>query len=172
MRKFISLILVITSFVIPVKSYGEDCEVNFLTKQLWVLQEAFDHAEDRETGYLLSAITWKESSAGLKNFRSDSHEWFMKSYGPFQILLKTAAARRNCNSSKTCKSVKNKLMNDFSFSAELAKEEIAYWYSRLGDLGDAVSAYNSGNNWRYTVGQEYKKDVFNKVKYLKRCVRL
>lgn len=164
---FIPLILMFSS-----ATYSEECEVRFLTKQLWVLQEAFDNADSREDGYLLSAITWQESSAGLKNYRSDGVHWSMKSYGPFQILLKTAASRLGCNSSKSCKKIKQKLMTDFSFSASLAKEEISYWNNRLQNRNNAISAYNAGNNWRYSKGQEYRKEINEKVSYLKQCVRL
>lgn len=164
---FIPLILIFSS-----ATHSEECEVRFLTKQLWVLQEAFDNADSREEGYLLSAITWQESSAGLKTYRSDGDHWSMKSYGPFQILLKTAAARRNCKSSHSCKKVKQRLMTDFSFSADLAKEEISYWENRLQNRFDAISAYNSGNNWRYSKGQEYRKEITKKISYLKHCVRL
>jgi hypothetical protein len=145
--------------------------VDFSLNQLWTLQGAFDEAETLENGYTLAAIVWKESSAGVNLYRSDSEEWDMKSYGPFQILMRTAASRRGCDSPRTCRKVKTKLLKDFKFSAALAKEELIYWENRLGNKHNAIAAYNAGKSWRYNQGQQYLKDILKKAKYLKHCVR-
>lgn len=149
---------------------ADPCPEFFTMKQLWTLQQAYDHGEPQGLGYTMAAIVWKESSAGLKLSRKDGDHWAMNSYGPFHILLKTAKNRRGCTT-WNCRNVKRKLLNDFQYSADLATEELEYWNGRLGSYGKAFSAYNAGNAWRGRAGTAYSRDIRNKIQYLQQCVR-
>lgn len=147
-----------------------DCDVDFKMSQLWTMQRAFDYGAPDGMGHLLAAIVWKESSAGLKLHRKDGEHWSMRSYGPFHILLRTAKQRRGC-STWNCSNLKNRLLHNFEYSAELAVEELEYWRNRLGSASKALSAYNAGNNWNGMTGVSYRHDVVSKINYLKQCVR-
>lgn len=150
---------------------ADPCSEFFTLEQLWTLQKAYDHGESKGLGYTMAAIVWKESSAGLYLSRKDGEHWAMNSYGPFHILLKTAKRRRGCVS-WNCKGVKQKLLNDFQYSADLAFEELSYWSDRLGNYRNALAAYNAGNAWRSRDGKAYSRDIRGKVRYLQQCVRL
>lgn len=149
---------------------ADPCSEFFTMKQLWTLQQAYDHGEPQGLGYTMAAIVWKESSAGLKLSRKDGEHWAMNSYGPFHILLKTAKNRRGCKA-WNCSGVKRKLMNDFQYSADLALEELEYWNERLGDYRKAFAAYNAGNAWPGPAGSAYSRDIRGKIRYLQQCVR-
>lgn len=146
------------------------CDVDFKLEQLWTMQMAYDRGVETDRGYTLAAITWQESSAGLKLRRKDGEHWAMRSYGPFHILLKTASKRRDCLT-WNCGHIKRKLLTDFNYSADLALEELDYWTDRLSSRRKALAAYNAGNNWNGSKGMNYLSQINKKVSYLQKCVR-
>ena len=165
-----NIILTLLSILVSVTATAEECEVRFSEPQLWVLQESFERGIDEDYSFTLAAISWQESSAGVNLYRSDGDHWSMKSYGTFQILLRTAKNRVGCQHFQ-CNGVKHRLTVDFDFGVGLAIEELVYWERRLGSRENAIAAYNTGNNWQSKAGKNYLFEIQSKKLYLERCIR-
>ena len=169
--KFPLTIFLLSTLFSSLTQANESCNERFSIKQLWVMQEAFEGGIDEDYSFTLAAVTWQESSAGLKLHRKDGEHWSLNSYGAFHILLRTAKARLGGCKTYQCSRIAKRLKEDIAFSIGLAIEELDYWENRLKSRKSAISAYNAGNNWNSTIGRGYFNKIHSKKLYLKRCIR-
>jgi hypothetical protein len=137
-------------------------------QQMSVLRQAYDLGRQHDLSYSLAAIAWKESSAG---------KWLVNaqeaSYGPFQILLKTAVARTKRDGQTMSGFEQNMLATkllDIKFSSSYAIQELEYWQGIHGNNWRAIYAsYNGGWNHKKPLPQAYAQDIITKMQRLKGC---
>lgn len=142
------------------------CDI-FDENQRIILQKAYDSGKPHDLSWTLSAIVWKESSAG-KNLAN----WRDPSVGPFHNLLFSVARREGVEGNPMLElAILNKLMYDFDFAAKHAIYEVKYWLKvHNGDWKKTWASYNAG--WKWEKGKQYSNDIYKKIQYLKQhgCV--
>ncbi|QQG32152.1 hypothetical protein CkP1_0125 [Citrobacter phage CkP1] len=113
-------------------------------------------------GYVMAALLWQESSAGLKTTGKSGHQ----AYGMFQNYLPTMRNRiKQIGWNMTDSEIKQ-MLNNKSHSASWAYIELSYWLNRYdGNMRKAIASYNAGNNWK--AGNGYASQVLEKAYYLK-----
>lgn len=139
-------------------------QCKFSAEQTEVLRNAWFAGADRDYGWTLAAIAWKESSAGenLVNWRGPA-------FGPFQNLLKTVAARNNVKTQKGQVQLMNRLITDFDYAAEQAMTELDYWKMRhRGNWNLMVQSYFGGNTPNTPAAISYRADVVKKIQFLRK----
>lgn len=166
----LSILVTAASLLLSGKVEGSQClaERELSTKQMEVLYEAFQLGKPHDLSYSLAAIAWKESSAG---------KWLVNaqeaSYGPFQILLKTAIARTKREGQNMSPFEQNMLATkllDIKFSSSYAIQELEYWQGVHGGNWRAVYAsYNGGWSYKKPLPQAYAQDIIEKMQKLKGC---
>lgn len=114
-------------------------------------------------GYIMAALVWQESSAGLNTgMQKQKHH----AYGMFQNYLPTLRNRVtqvgwNMSDKEIIRMVKKR-----SNSASWAYIELSYWLNvHKGDMRKAISSYNAG--WNVKAGNKYASQVLEKANYLK-----
>lgn len=113
-------------------------------------------------GYIMAALVWRESSAGIKEKGKQGHE----AYGMFQNYLPTIRNRVNQLGWKMTDAQIIKMMGKRSNSAAWAYIELSYWLDVYkGDMRKAIASYNAG--WKVKAGDAYASDVLKKANYLK-----
>lgn len=127
--------------------------------------KAKEHSErynNNGLGYIMAALAWQESSAGINLKGKSGHQ----AYGIFQNYLPTLRSRVkevgwNMTDSEIIHMVKKR-----KNSAAWAYIELSYWLNRHnGDMRKAIASYNAGNNWK--AGNGYASEVIAKANYLK-----
>ncbi|ANA49461.1 hypothetical protein BI049_gp107 [Salmonella phage vB_SnwM_CGG4-1] len=113
-------------------------------------------------GYIMAALLWQESSAGLNTKGKSGHQ----AYGMFQNYLPTMRERtKQIGWNMTDLQIKT-MLNKRSNSASWAYIELSYWLNRHdGNIRKAIASYNAGNNWK--AGNKYASQVIEKANYLK-----
>ena len=141
----------------------EQCK-RFSESQIETLKDAWFAGADRDYGWTLAAIVWKESSAGEKLVNPAG-----PAYGAFQNLSSTVTRRLHQQGVKiTRRQVEVKLMTDFGFAAEMAMAELDYWKGRHnGNWNKAVQSYYGGNTPNSPVAIAYREDIVKKIKFLR-----
>lgn len=113
-------------------------------------------------GYIMAALVWRESSAGIKEKGKKGHE----AYGMFQNYLPTIRSRVDKLGWKMTDRQIIKMMGKRSNSAAWAYIELSYWLDvHKGDMRKAIASYNAG--WKFKAGDAYASDVLKKANYLK-----
>lgn len=161
-----------------VSSMGFASEHTFSNVQLENLQYAYSFGEQFQKdgkfkghnnrydnnglGYIMAALAWRESSAGLKTQGGNEHH----AYGMFQNYLPTVRERvKEVGWNMTDAQIIS-MLKDRKNSATWAYIELSYWLDRHnGDMRKAISSYNAGNKWQ--AGNKYASDVIAKANYLK-----
>lgn len=165
--KYIKYFLIIMTTVFSTVSFAEK---DFSKEQIKNLQKAYNYGKnnplkfkgtDLNYGYILAAIMWQESSAGI-NCGAGRH-----AVGPYQNLVTTVQSRmKQQGITKSRSQISNELLNH-SASAKWSRIELEYWlYTHKGNIGKALASYNAG--WKYHKGMRYSKSVLNKANYLKK----
>lgn len=118
------------------------------------------HYGSKDLEYIMAAIAWHESGAGLDIENGIS-------YGVFQINLSTASTRaKRLNLGLTKQELKNLLMEDMYFSGSFAEMELKDWDRvHKGDIKKIIASYNGGYSWRNTMG--YANMILSSAKYFK-----
>ncbi|AUE22997.1 hypothetical protein FDI95_gp124 [Citrobacter phage CF1 ERZ-2017] len=118
--------------------------------------------DNKGLGYVMAALLWQESSAGLKTKGKSGHQ----AYGMFQNYLPTMRNRVAEIGWKMTDAEIIRMLNKRSNSASWAYIELSYWLNRHnGDMRKAIASYNAGNNWKS--GNKYASQVLDKAYYLK-----
>lgn len=114
-------------------------------------------------GYLMAAIAWQESSAGINTIGEKGH----KAYGMFQNYLPTVKSRfKQMDIDLPDQFIINLLQGPRVNSATWAYIELSYWLKiHNGNTRKALASYNAG--WNTKSGKKYAQDVLTKAKYLK-----
>lgn len=113
-------------------------------------------------GYIMAAILWQESSAGLKTKGKEGHQ----AYGMFQNYLPTMRERTKQIGWNLSDTEIKRMLNKRSNSASWAYIELSYWLNiHKGDIRKAISSYNAG--WKVKAGDKYASQVLEKAYYLK-----
>lgn len=142
---------------------------NFNDKQIDNLNKAYHYGEKRsspfknsriEFGYIMAAILWQESSAGM-NCGKNGH-----AVGAFQNYIPTVKSRmKQDGKNKPNHQIANELSN-FNTSAHWASVELNYWLGvHDGNMNKALASYNAG--WNTRAGAGYSNSVMRKALYLK-----
>lgn len=141
---------------------------DFSDKQISNLKMAYDYGKKSATGksnadqigYVMAAIMWKESTAGIDCGSNGD------AVGAFQNRTSTVKARlKQEGINKSHKQIATELQNK-TISAKWAYEELSYWIDiHKGNIRKAIASYNAG--WKYSKGQSYSKSIMNKADYLK-----
>lgn len=113
-----------------------------------------------EIGYVLAAIMWKESSAGINKSRNgDSHGAFQNRTSTVQARLKQQGVHRS--QAQIAKELQNN-----SVAIKWASVELFYWLDvHKGNMSKAVASYNAG--WNTSKGMNYSRSVMSKVNSLR-----
>ncbi|ASD52048.1 hypothetical protein KNT64_gp096 [Pseudomonas phage PspYZU05] len=114
-------------------------------------------------GFIMAAIAWQESSAGINTVGKKGH----KAYGMFQNYLPTVKARyKQIGINLPDQFIVNMLNGPRENSATWAYIELSYWLDiHKGNMRKALSSYNAG--WNIKAGSKYAQDVLEKAYYLK-----
>lgn len=113
-------------------------------------------------GYIMAALAWQESSAGVNVQHKDGHH----AYGMFQNYLPTLKSRVKQSGWELTDAEIIKMVKVRKNSAAWAYIELSYWLNRHnGDIRKAISSYNAGNNVK--AGNKYASQVLEKANYLK-----
>lgn len=115
---------------------------------------------DINLGYIMAAILWQESSAGI-NCGKNGH-----AVGAYQNYIPTVKSRMKQEGiTKTNAQIASELQR-FDRSAYWAHIEMEYWLKvHKGSVPKALASYNAG--WNISKGQRYSSSVINKATYLK-----
>lgn len=169
MKVLVALLTYLSSTLVV----AEECDVFFTTDQLHTLQRAFDAGQERDWGWSLAAISWRESSAGLELVRFEPpFKAENASYGPFHVYLKTAMSREGCVDYACAADITQDLITDFQYSADHAMAELDYWMSVHGrDYLKIWKGYNDGFQ-NTQKGADYAEEIRGKIRYLKECINL
>lgn len=117
---------------------------------------------ERGLGYIMAAIAWHESSAGIKTSAGSGHH----AYGMFQNYLPTLRNRAIQKGLDMSDRQLIRHMGNRENSASWAYEELQYWLTvHKGDTRKALASYNAG--WKIKNGMKYANDVLSKANYLK-----
>lgn len=118
--------------------------------------------DDNGLGYIMAAMTWQETSAGLNMPFKKGHE----AHGMFQNYLPTLRARtRQIGWNMTDQELVG-MVSSRNNSASWAYIELSYWLNvHKGDIKKSIASYNAGNSWHK--GSKYANDVLAKANYLK-----
>lgn len=137
-------------------SFGEQFQKNGKFK------EPSKRYDNNGLGYIMAALAWQESSAGVITTGKQGHH----AYGIFQNYLPTLRERvKQAGWSMTDAEIIRMLKNR-KHSASWAYIELSYWLDRHnGDMRKAIASYNAGNKWK--AGNKYASDVLAKANYLK-----
>lgn len=113
-------------------------------------------------GYIMAALVWQESSAGIKEKGKRGHE----AYGMFQNYLPTIRERvKQLGWNMTDQEI-IRMMKKRNNSAAWAYIELSYWLKvHNGNMRKAIASYNAG--WKVKAGDAYASDVLKKANYLK-----
>ena len=131
--------------------------------QINTMQSALVAGTPHDYGWTLAAMSWRESSAGVKPLN-----WADPSFGPFHNNIRTVAKRYNAKNQLEEFELASRLMYDFDFAVEAAVAELDYWKKiHKGNWRKMWASYNRGWNWQSTSGQEYQADIAKKINYLK-----
>ncbi|AWD90548.1 hypothetical protein KNT87_gp109 [Erwinia phage Cronus] len=113
-------------------------------------------------GYIMAALAWQESSAGLKHQNNKGHE----AYGMFQNYLPTIRSRVDQIGWKMTDAQLIEMVKKRSNSASWAYIELSYWLNvHNGNMRKAIASYNAG--WKWKAGNAYASHVLEKANYLK-----
>lgn len=167
-----SILLSLFMFCYGASDYSKHKYTKQLDKLTKVQQSTFlqglEYGLDNELGYLMVAISWKESNLGLDNInKGDGRHG---SYSVYQILVDTAMRKLGIKKKNEWKLVglKSRLLLDHNFAADLAVDELKYWYKvHKGNIKKTLASYNAG--WKSTDsarGSAYAEDILLRVKVL------
>lgn len=125
-------------------------------------KEQSNRYDNNGLGYIMAALVWQESSAGLKTKGKSAHQ----AYGMFQNYLPTMRARtQQVGWDLTDKEI-IQMLQKRKHSASWAYIELSYWLNRHnGNMRKAIASYNAGNKWQ--AGNGYATQVLEKAYYLK-----
>lgn len=120
-----------------------------------------EHSGSRlDIGYIMAAILWQESSAGI-NCGKNGH-----AVGAFQNYIPTVKSRMSQNGVKKSNAQIAKELQSFNTSAHWANIELSYWIKvHKGNMPKALASYNAG--WNHSAGSRYSRSVMTKANYLK-----
>ena len=172
MKKVLCSILLISSF------FSEASQQTFSNVQLDNLKYAYEFGEqfgkdgkfkDHKTrydnnglGYIMAAITWQETSAGVNMPIKPGHE----AHGMFQNYLPTLRSRTRQIGWNMTDGELIRMVSARNNSASWAYIELSYWMNvHKGDIKKSVASYNAGFKWQK--GSKYANDVIAKANYLK-----
>lgn len=142
---------------------------NFSDKQIDNLSKAYHYGQKRpspfknsrvEFGYIMAAILWQESSAGM-NCGKNGH-----AVGAFQNYVPTVKSRMKQDGTHKPSHQIAKELSNFNTSAHWASVELNYWLKvHNGNMNKALASYNAG--WNTKAGASYSNSVMRKAVYLK-----
>lgn len=149
MTKFtaISLLLLLA---VTFPSYAYECKAlqtkyKLSATQVHNMWKSYEYAKEKNLGYTLAAISYKESSAGIFNINrkdpSAGHHHVLVTHVLKYFNLKDTEANRE----KALKVLKE----NFEVSAFFALTELEWWLNRHnGDWFKTLRSYNQGYYWK------------------------
>ena len=155
-----SLLLILS----PVVAAGPD----FSQHQIKNMKTAYTYGQSKmpttstrlDIGYIMAAILWQESSAGI-NCGKNGH-----AVGAFQNYIPTVKSRMSKNGVQKSNAQIAKELQSFNNSAHWANIELSYWLKvHKGNMPKALASYNAG--WNHSAGTKYSRSVMSKANYLK-----
>lgn len=133
---------------------------NLSPYQLEVARKSYLHGQEKDLGYTLIAINWKESKLGLHKVRLQDGKY--GSYGVSHIFLDYPT--KGWNNWQRNKYAEKLMLND-DFAIQEGLNNLSYWQSHKATWFESVAAYNSGWNG----GESYARDVANTVRQIMKC---
>lgn len=142
---------------------------DFSPMQNEILLSSYDFGRAHNLGFVLAAIAWQESCAGLfsVNFSDPSA-------GVFHIFIPNALRHENMPDTPLNRNIMGQiLINDFALSKKLALNELLLWQAQhVGDEKKIIKSYNKGNSWRRdefknAAAENYYHEVEKKMKILR-----
>lgn len=108
----------------------------------------------------LAALAWTESSAGGVVSSGDP------SYGIYQAYLPTVLNRLKLKNDPIIYNlIKNKLINEESFSTAHAISELIFWKTRRTTWFSTGASYNGGYRHDSNLPQQYANKIYRRVTY-------
>ena len=163
--KFLRLIL--ASLVLLISNNALALE-RLSQEQIKNLQKAYNYGKSKpfkvngrlDSGYIMAAIMWQESSAGINCGNSSNV------VGPYQNLVTTVKSRMHQDGIKKSRSQIARELVNHNTSAHWANIEIKSWLDvHKGDISKALASYNAG--WKVHKGAGYSRSVLRRANYLK-----
>lgn len=164
--KFLQNLIIMIMLILSPTVYAK---YDFSEKQVSNMQKAYKfgqstnvpkyHGTNLNMGYIMAAILWQESSAGI-NIKNGH------AVGAFQNYIPTVKARLKQQGVTKSTAQISKELSRFDRSAHWANVEIDYWLkSHKGSMPKALASYNAGYNVR--AGMKYSNSIIRKATYLK-----
>lgn len=142
----------------------ESTQCNFLKGltpyQVEIARKSYLHGKEKDLGYTLVAINWKESKLGLHKVRLQDGKY--GSYGVSHIFLDYHT--KGWDNWKRNKYAEKLMLND-DFAIQEGLDRMTYWKKHKKTWFESVAAYNSGWNG----GDNYAKDVASIVRQVMKC---
>lgn len=166
MKLFKALILALTLIMSNVVWAG----TNLSQTQIKNLQQAYSYGNRKppakyngtrvDFGYIMAAIMWQETSAGINCGTSN------KVVGPYQNMVTTVKNRMEQDGIKKSHAQVARELKNPNVSAHWAQVEMDSWLKvHNGNINKALASYNAG--WATHKGAGYSQNVLKKAIYLK-----
>ena len=142
---------------------------NFSDTQIANMQKAYQfgqsqgkknyHGTNLSVGYIMAAILWQESSAGI-NIKNGH------AVGAFQNYIPTVKSRLKQQGVTKSHSEISRELSNINRSAHWANVEIDSWLkTHKGNMPKALASYNAGYN--VGAGYRYSSSIIRKATYLR-----
>ena len=157
---------------ISLKDIDASCDhpKNFNQQQLQVLIQSYEFGKTFGFEWLLPAIAWQESCAGIYqiNFQDPSAGVF---HALIPSVIKQYSTLRDTQLNRN--RIGQFLIQNFDFAKKVARNEILFWNKKYkGDLEKIIKSYNKGTKWQsnkqsQTLANRYHKQIIEKINILK-----
>lgn len=154
---------------LPTTTWAQEKCPSLSTKQLHVLQSAYDKGRPYDLGLTMAAITLVESRAG--EVVININKGGSLDLGIAQVNLKSASNRLGITNSYKKNVLASKLITDWDFNLQMSLAELLYWKEQRDEWSGMIASYNSG--WNMSIGKtRYLPKVKESLKIIQQCVRL
>lgn len=165
MKFLMTLTILLSIFLTPVYAADHD----FSPTQIDNMQKAYKFGKSKplkysgsriDFGYIMAAIMWKETSAGINCGTSG------RVVGPYQNMVSTVKSRMKQQGINKSHSQVVRDLQNHNTAAYWSRAELEYWLKvHNGNISKALASYNAG--WNSRAGTGYSNNVLRKAQYLK-----